>query len=65
MASYQFQGGSIRIDNSKGQADRVVYFSLDADKALHQWRYTQPSKPRTSFQAPQPGTPLSVAPSSI
>ena len=33
---------SIRIDNGKGQVDRVVYFLPDVDHALRQWRRTQP-----------------------
>jgi site-specific recombinase XerD len=40
--SIKFTAGSIRIDSSKGQVDRVVYVSRDADKALHPWRHTQP-----------------------
>jgi site-specific recombinase XerD len=32
---------SLRIDTSKGQVDRVVYYSSDAAKALHQWRHLQ------------------------
>jgi integrase len=29
---------SIRIDNGKGQVDRVVYYSPDVEHALRQWR---------------------------
>jgi site-specific recombinase XerD len=59
--SINFKAGSIRIDNSKGQVDRVVYFSRDADNALHQWRHTQPFEATYVFPSPlQPGTPLSV-----
>ena len=39
----------------------MVYFSLDADKALHQWRHTQPFEATYVFPSPlKPGTPLSV-----
>jgi site-specific recombinase XerD len=56
-----FNAESMRIDNSKGQVDRVVYCSLDADKALHQWRHTQLFEATSVFPSPlQPGTPLSV-----
>jgi len=59
--SINFTAGSIRSDNSQGQVDRVVYFSLDADKALHQWRHTQPFEATSVFPSPlQPGPPLSV-----
>ncbi len=59
--SINFKAGSIRLDNSKGQVDRVVYFSLDADNARHQWRHTQPFEATYVFPSPlQPGTPLSV-----
>jgi site-specific recombinase XerD len=52
--SINFKAGSIRIDNSKGQVDRVVYFALDADKALHQWRHTQPFEATDCFSKPPP-----------
>jgi site-specific recombinase XerD len=59
--SINFKAGSLRIDNSKGQVDRVVYCSLDVDKALQQWRHTQPFEATYVFPSPlQPGTPLSV-----
>jgi site-specific recombinase XerD len=59
--SINFQAGSMRLDTSKGQVDRVVYCSLDADNALHQWRHTQPFEATYIFPSPlQPGAPLSV-----
>lgn len=59
--SINFKAGPMRIDNSKGQVVRVVYFSLDADNARHQWRHTQPFEATYVFPSPlQPGMPLSV-----
>jgi integrase len=59
--SIHFKAGSSRIDSSTGQVDRVVYCSLDAEKARHQWRHTQPFEATYVFPRPlQPGTPLSV-----
>jgi site-specific recombinase XerD len=56
-----FKAGSLRIDNSKGQVDRVVYCSRDVANALQQWRHTQPFEATYVFPSPlQPGTPLSV-----
>jgi len=34
--------GTIRVDNSKGHVDRIVYFSPDVETALHQWHHGQP-----------------------
>jgi site-specific recombinase XerD len=52
---------SIRIDNGKGQVDRVVYFSPDVEHALHPWRRIQPPDVRYVFPSPlKPGTPLNV-----
>jgi site-specific recombinase XerD len=60
-SSINCKAGSIRLDNSKGQVDRVVYCSRDADNALHQWRHTQPFEATDIFPSPlQPGAPLSV-----
>jgi site-specific recombinase XerD len=53
--------GSIRIDTSKGQVDRVVYYSPDVAHALRQWRHLQ--SPMGTYVFPSPrtlGTPLSV-----
>jgi site-specific recombinase XerD len=59
--SINFTAGSLRIDNSTGQVDRVVYVSRDVDNALHQWRHTQPVEATYVFPSPlQPGTPLRV-----
>jgi site-specific recombinase XerD len=40
---------SLRIDNGKGQVDRVVYLSPDLEKALSQWRSIQPPQPDYLF----------------
>jgi site-specific recombinase XerD len=53
--------GSIRIDHSKGQVDRVVYYSPDVAKARRQWRDTQPREVTYVFPSPlKHGIPLSV-----
>src|SRR5262249_20327581 len=36
-----FAQGTLRIDNSKGHVDRVVYLSPDVAKALRQWQRLQ------------------------
>jgi integrase len=52
---------SIRIDNGKGQVDRVVYYSPDVEHALRQWRRLQPADLQYVFPSPlKPGSPLSV-----
>jgi site-specific recombinase XerD len=52
---------SIRIDNGKGQVDRVVYYSPDVEHALRQWHRLQPAGLSYVFPSPlKPGTPLSV-----
>jgi site-specific recombinase XerD len=59
--SINFTAGAMRIDHSKGQVDRVVYCSRDADHARHQWRHTQPFEATYILPSPlRPGTPLSV-----
>jgi site-specific recombinase XerD len=59
--SRNFKAGSIRLDHSQGQVERVVDVSLEADNALPQWRHTQPFEATYVFPSPlQPGTPLSV-----
>jgi site-specific recombinase XerD len=55
--------GTLRIDNSKGHVDRVVYLSPDVAKALQQWHALQPAT--TSYVFPsrmtrKGGAPLSV-----
>jgi integrase/recombinase XerD len=57
----QVDTNSIRIDNSKGQVDRVVYYSPDVAAVLRQWRHTQPSAATYVFLSSlKPGTPLSI-----
>jgi site-specific recombinase XerD len=46
------KAGSIRIDNSKGQVDRVVYASPDVEQALRQWRCWQPPEATYIFASP-------------
>src|SRR2546428_5824265 len=53
--------GTIRVDNSKGRVDRVVYFSPDLEKVLRQWRRAQwPPMPLLFPSAQRPGTPVSI-----
>ena len=55
--------GTLRIDNSKGHVDRVVYLSPDVAKALQQWHTLQPATASYVFpsrQARKGGAPLSV-----
>lgn len=53
--------GTIRVNNSKGRVDRVVYFSPDLAQVLRQWRRTQwPPLPLMFPRAHRPGTPVSV-----
>jgi site-specific recombinase XerD len=40
-AALDFAQGTVRIDNSKGQVDRVVYLAPDVAKALRQWQRLQ------------------------
>lgn len=52
--------GTIRIDNSKGQVDRIVYVAPDVEQALQKW---QPSRSRSGYLFPSPyknrkGAPL-------
>lgn len=55
------KAGSIRIDNSKGQVDRVVYSSPDVEQALRQWRRWQPPEATYVFASPlKHGLPLGV-----
>jgi integrase/recombinase XerD len=55
------KAGSIRIDNSKGQGDRVVYASPDVEQALRQWRCWQPPEATYIFASPlKHGLPLGV-----
>jgi site-specific recombinase XerD len=56
-----FHARSIRLDNSKGQVDRVVYYSPDVEHALCLWRRAQLSGAPYVFLSPlTAGTPLSI-----
>ena len=56
--------GTIRVENSKGAVDRIVYFSPDVEVALRQWRHGQPSEVSAVFPSrhrhKKPGSPLRV-----
>jgi len=55
--------GTVRIDNSKGHVDRVVYLAPDVAKALRQWQRMQGTAPRYVFPsrvARKGGLPLSA-----
>jgi site-specific recombinase XerD len=55
--------GTVRIDNSKGHVDRVVYLAPDVAKALQQWRRLQGAAPRYIFPSRvtrKGGLPLSA-----
>ncbi len=53
--------GTIRINTSKGQVDRVVYTSPDVEQALRQWQRLQPpSTPYVFPSALTPDTPVTV-----
>jgi site-specific recombinase XerC len=53
--------GTIRVNNSKGHVDRVVYISPDLGKVLRQWRRAQwPPLPLLFPSAHRPGTPVSL-----
>jgi len=55
---------TIRVDNSKGAVDRIVYFSPDVEAALRQWHHVQPSGASAVFPSrhrhTKPGAPLRV-----
>ena len=40
-SALDFVPGTVRLDNSKGQVDRVVYLAPDVAKALRQWQRLQ------------------------
>jgi site-specific recombinase XerD len=48
-AAMDFAQGTVRIDHSKGQVDRVVYLAPDVAKALQQWQRLQGAPPRYVF----------------
>ena len=53
--------GTIRVNNSKGRVDRVVYVSPDLAKVLRQWRRAQwPPMPWLFPSPSRPGEPVSV-----
>ena len=47
--------GTIRVNNSTGRVDRVVYVSSDLEKVLRQWRRAQ--WPPMPWLCPSPSTP--------
>ena len=53
--------GTIRVNNSTGRVDRVVYVSSDLEKVLRQWRRAQ--WPPMPWLCPSPSTP--AAPVSV
>ena len=55
--------GTLRVDNSKGQVDRVVYLAPDVATTLRQWQRRQAAAGSYVFPSPmvrQGGLPLSV-----
>jgi integrase/recombinase XerD len=40
-AAVNWDQGTIRVDNSKGQVDRIVYFSPDVETTMRQWHRLQ------------------------
>jgi site-specific recombinase XerD len=55
--------GTVRVDQSKGHVDRVVYLASDVAKALRQWRRLQVAEARYVFPSRltrKGGTPLSA-----
>jgi len=55
--------GTIRVDNSKGAVDRIVYFSPDVETALRQWHHVQPPGASSVFPSRnrnKAGAPLGV-----
>ena len=60
-AAIDWAQGTIRVDNSKGRVDRVVYVSPDLEKVLRQWRRAQWPPMPWLFPSPSlPGAPVSV-----
>jgi site-specific recombinase XerD len=62
-AAFDFAQGTVRIDNSKGHVDRVVYLAPDVAKALQQWQRFQGAAPRYVFPSRvtrKGGLPLSA-----
>jgi site-specific recombinase XerD len=62
-SALDFAQGTVRIDHSKGQVDRVVYLAPDVTKALRQWQRLQGAAPRYVFPSRvtrKGGLPLSA-----
>lgn len=62
-AALDFAQGTVRIDNSKGRVDRVVYLAPDVAKALRQWQRHQAAPGRYVFPSRMTrkgGLPLSA-----
>src|SRR6266446_268820 len=62
-AALDFAQGTVRIDHSKGQVDRVVSLAPDVAKALWQWQRLQGTPPRDVFPSRvtrKGGRPLSA-----
>jgi len=62
-SALDFAQGTVRIDHSKGQVDRVVYLAPDVTKALRQWQQLQGTAPRYVFPSRvtrKGGLPLSA-----
>jgi integrase/recombinase XerD len=56
-----FGAESLRINNGKGQVDRMVYYSADVAQALRHWRRWQPLEATYLFPSSlQHGLPLGV-----
>ena len=48
-SAVNWEQSSVRIDDGKGQVDRVVYYSRDVEQALSQWHRWQPQGTRYLF----------------
>jgi len=62
-SALDFAQGTVRIDHSKGQVDRVVYLAPDVAKALRQWQRLQGTVPLYVFPSRvsrKGGLPLSA-----
>lgn len=54
-STLNWEQGTIRIDNSKGRVDRVVYVSPDLEVALRRWFTLQPPEAHYVFTSRYPG----------
>jgi site-specific recombinase XerD len=62
-SAIDWEQGTIRIDNSKGAVDRIVYFSSDVETTMRQWQGLQAPGAESVFASPdrkQAGGPLHV-----